>query len=89
MKSVFHLSHFLNFPNLMLVENSSSATKFEHLFNRKQLPLWSCFVFTTRNIDHNTATKSLYAHKTAENSLSWKSPYNALQAQYWKYVHRI
>ena len=50
---------------------------------RKQLPRWSCFAFITRNIDQNTATKSLYAHKTTENSHTWKSPYNALQAQYW------
>ena len=56
---------------------------------RKQLPLWSCFAFITRNIDQNTATKSLYAHKTAGNSHSWKSPYNALQAQCWTHVHLV
>ena len=57
--------------------------------NRKQLPLWSCFAFISRSMDQNTATKSLYAHKTAENKHSWKSPYNALQAQYWINVHHV
>ena len=60
-----------------------SKKSFHNKLNRKQLPLWSCFAFITGNIDQNTATKSLCAHKTAENSHTWKSPYNALQAQYW------
>jgi len=51
--------------------------------NGKQQLLWSCFAFNTRNMGQNTATKSLSAHKTTENSHIWKLPYNALQAQYW------
>ena len=48
--------------------------------NKHQQLLWFCFVFITRNMDQCMATKSLSA---AENTHIWKSPYNALQAQYW------
>ena len=51
--------------------------------NEHQQLLWFCFVFITRNMDQSMATKSLSANKTAENTHIWKSPYNALQAQYW------
>ena len=51
--------------------------------NEHQQLLCFCFVFITRNMDQSMATKSLSANKTAENTHIWKSPYNALQAQYW------
>ena len=47
-----------------LLKNRSKNHSHDKL-NRKQLPLWSCFAFITRNIDQNKATKSLYAYKTA------------------------
>ena len=61
-----------------LVKKSFTHSK---LNEEKQL-LWSWFAFITRNMVQNTATKSLSDHKTAENSDIWKSPYNALQAQW-------
>jgi len=57
--------------------------------NRKQQLLWSCFTFIMRNMGQTTATKSLSVHKTAENNHIWKSPYNALQAQYWINIHHV
>ena len=76
-------------PVTSIFSRSRSKNHSHNKLNRKKLSLWSCFAFVTRNIDQNTATKSLYAHKTAENSHSWKSPYNALQAQYWINVHHV
>ena len=57
--------------------------------NGKQQLHWSCSAFITSNMGKNTATKSLSARKTAENSHVWKSPYNALQAQYWINVGHV
>ena len=40
-----------------------------------------CFYYEKYRPKHSN--KVFPAHKTAENSHSWKSPYNALQARYW------
>ena len=53
--------------------------------NKKRQLLWFCFAFITRNM----ATKSLSANKTAKNTHILKSPYNALQAQYWINVRHV
>ena len=83
----FH-SHPICTVTSIFSRNQSKNHSYDKL-NRKQVPLWSCFAFIMRNIDQNTATKSLYAHKSAENSHSWKSSYKALQAQYWINVHHV
>ena len=57
----------------------------QHMYNKlneNQQLLWSWFAFIMRSLDQNIETKYLFTHKTADNSHVWKSPYNALQAQY-------
>jgi len=66
-----------------------SSNHSHNKLNGKQQLLWSCFAFNMRNMGQNTATKSLSAHKTVENSHILKSPYNALQAQYWINAHHV
>ena len=68
--------------------NRSKNNSHNKLKEHQQL-LWFCFVFITRNMDQSMATKSLSANKTAENTPIWKSPYNALQAQYWINVRHV
>ena len=56
--------------------------------NGKQQLLLFCFAFITKNMDQNMATKSLSGNKTAESHIG-KSPYNALQAQYWMSIRHV
>ena len=46
-------------PVTSIFSRNRSKTHSHNKLNRKELPLWSCFAFITRNIDQNTATKSL------------------------------
>ena len=55
-------------PVTSIFSRNRSKNHSHNKFNRKTLPLWSCFAFVTRNTDQNTATKFLYAHKTAETA---------------------
>ena len=46
-----------------------------------------CFYYEKYRPKHSNKVSP--ANKTAENSDSWKSPYNALQAQYWINEHHV
>ena len=66
-----------------------SKTHSHNKLNERQQLLWFWFAFITRSMDQTMATKSLSANKTAENTPIWKSPNNALQAQYWINVRHV
>ena len=80
--SILH-SHLNICPMTSIFWWNRSKNHSHNNLNENQQLLWFCFTFITRNMYQNMATKSLSVNKTAENTHIWKSPYNALQAQYW------
>ena len=78
-------------PNLSGDLNLLNQKNHSHDKLNKKLPLWSRFALITRNIEQYTFSPAhkRKQQKTAKNSHGWKSPYNALQVQYWIYTSRM
>ena len=81
------------YPVTPIFSSNRAKNHLHNKLNRKQLPLWFCFAFTTRNIDQNTATKSLYAGKTAGNSIAENRPIMHCKLSIWQmyimYANRL
>ena len=84
---------FIPIQSVRWLQSSQEIDQKNHSHNklkRKQLPLWSCLAFITRHIDQNTATKSLYAHKTAEIATDENHPImHCKLSMYIMYANRL